>query len=430
MIRAALAIVLVGILSLSVSAQPNAAARKVAVLVGVNNYDGTGLGSLSHSVRDMEALRERLAKAGFEVELLPNATATKLNIESALAKIKANRKVGDLTLVALSGHGVQMPNAEGQEDAFFCPAGCEKREIDSLMSLTKLVDSLGGKGVNLVLVDACRDDPRKGFRGIQGNELQGRLPANTAVFFSCSAGQQSYETNRMFPNDPSLGHGVFFFHVLKGLDGAAKDSDGEVTWDTLVSYVKKNVDVKVKEWFDDRASQLARDRGVGVPSLAMQTPHQLANLQQTPVLAKIAPEPVAVVNDAPPKVERKVGTDVKMSDLADFRKLLPDSVAKSRWTGDILSFDLWSAVTLSIERTRTTWSGTLTYNDHLTEKDITKSVSGQIMGNKIVAKVDIGPTETQLWEAEINDLNGTMEGTVTFSRLGTKTAFKFTRIPD
>jgi hypothetical protein len=177
---------------------PGIGTTKHALLIGVNNYEGTGLGSLNHTVRDMESMQAKLKETNFKVQLLRNQEATKARIESELAKLKSNRAVGELVLVAMSGHGVQTRNSKGQEDAFYCPFGCDKSEIDSMFSLTQLVEGLGSKGVNLVLVDACRNDPRKGFRGIQGNELQDRLPANTAVFFSCSAGQQSFETNRMY----------------------------------------------------------------------------------------------------------------------------------------------------------------------------------------------------------------------------------------
>jgi len=266
-----------------------AGAKRFALLVGVNNYEGTGLQSLRHTVRDMEELQAELKKEGFEVELLSNREATKVNVAFQLKRIQAKRGVGDLLLVAMSGHGVQQKNAKGEEDAFFCPGGCDKANVDSLISLTDFVQSLGAKGVNLLLVDACRNDPRKGVKGITGNELEGRLPANTAMLFSCSAGQESFETNAMSPNDPSKGHGVFFFHVLKGLRGEAKNAKGEVTWLQLVDYVTENVDDQAKKWFDDRARQQAKDRGVSLVELRFQSPHLLNNMNERPVLARRFP---------------------------------------------------------------------------------------------------------------------------------------------
>ncbi len=62
------------------------------------------------------------------------------------------------------------------------------------------------------------------------------LPVQTGVLLSCSQGEFSFE-------DKSLGsgHGVFFYHVIKGLEGAAQDNDGQVTWDGLGLYVRTKV---------------------------------------------------------------------------------------------------------------------------------------------------------------------------------------------
>jgi len=260
-------------------ADPPARAKKLALLAGVNNYDGTGFRDLNHTVRDMEKLRDELEKLGFEVVLKTNQGAKKKAIDEALADLLKKREAGDLLLVALSGHGEQTTNTQGKEDAFFCPRDVEKGHSDTMVSLTEMVKTMGSKGVNLLLVDACRNDPGKGAKGIQGDELEGKLQKNTAVLFSCSAGQESFETTRMYGETSREGHGVFFYHVLEGLRGGAKDGDDEVTWDSLVGYVRKNVNVRAKEWLDDLARNKARDKGVDVGDLKFQTPHVLSNLQ-------------------------------------------------------------------------------------------------------------------------------------------------------
>jgi len=56
----------------------------------------------------------------------------------------------------------------------------DKDDPQTLLSLTDLLGKLDRKGgTNLVLVDACRDDPGRGARSISGNELNGKLPAIT-----------------------------------------------------------------------------------------------------------------------------------------------------------------------------------------------------------------------------------------------------------
>ena len=51
-------------------------------------------------------------------------------------------------------------------------------------------------------------------------------------------------------------HGVFFYHVIKGLEGQAKERDEDVvTWDSLRSYVKKQVPREALKLFPDMRSR-------------------------------------------------------------------------------------------------------------------------------------------------------------------------------
>ncbi len=60
-----------------------------------------------------------------------------------------------------------------------------------------------------------------------------RPPRGVASFFSCSGGERSFEHK-------DIKHGVFTYNLLKALRGDAKDADGEVTFEGMVSHVKKN----------------------------------------------------------------------------------------------------------------------------------------------------------------------------------------------
>jgi formylglycine-generating enzyme len=135
-------------------------------------------------------------------------------------------------------------------------------------------------GINLLLVDACRDNPdlhRGVTRSLSGDELIGRLPANSAILFSCSKGQQALEHEKA-----GGGHGVFFHHVIEGLRGAAADPEtGEVGWDELVGYVRKRVNPTARA-LDPGGARKADELFAG----QLQTPHQLTNLVATPVLAR------------------------------------------------------------------------------------------------------------------------------------------------
>lgn len=274
------------------------AEKRVALLVGINNYLNRGLDTkpLEFAERDVASLEEALTKSEFQVTTLLGRKATKAAIEEAIDKTLTGLTARDIVFIGFAGHGAQMPfrdangktvigpTGEEMEDAFFCPSDARVSESNSLVSLTGLLNDLRNKGgINLVMVDACRDnpDPGRGARSISGNELNGRLPSNTSIVFSCAAGQQALESK-----DAGGGHGIFFHHVLEGLSGQAADDQGVVAWDDLVMYVRRNVDKYAKKSFPDLARSLADRRELEPEMVRLQTPHELRNMIENPVLVR------------------------------------------------------------------------------------------------------------------------------------------------
>jgi uncharacterized caspase-like protein len=108
-------------------------------------------------------------------------------------------------LLAFAGHGLQF---DGQDDAYFCPADARpfKDETRTLVSLISMYAEMKRSfaGVKLLLVDACRDDPKatRGTRGVDGDTAP-RPPTGVGTHFSCSKRQRACE-------HPDLKHGVFF----------------------------------------------------------------------------------------------------------------------------------------------------------------------------------------------------------------------------
>jgi hypothetical protein len=220
--------------------------RRFAVLTGVNRYEHADLKTLKYAENDVVALAKLLRENGYEVVLLTGPEGardakrqpTRVNIEARIKEVLRKCRRGDTVLLAFAGHGLQF---EGRKDAFFCPSDARpfKDETDTLVSLAKVYAEMKKSfaAVKLLFVDACRDDPkaaRGGRSGVDGDSAP-RPPSGVGALFSCSAGQRAYE-------DDGLKHGVFFHFVLQGLKGKAKDpDDGDVTFEGLATYVKKQV---------------------------------------------------------------------------------------------------------------------------------------------------------------------------------------------
>jgi formylglycine-generating enzyme required for sulfatase activity len=248
-------------------AQPATTPKKVALLVGINKYVKRNFPDLDYAERDVETLASELQKLGFQTKVLTGSAederrATRKNIENQLQELLRGITREDIVLVVLSGHGIQIKltrDGQEKEDAFFCPVDAEKpiepvkQEPETLFSISYLIDDLlaskGGK--NLVVIDACRDspkDPNRGVRGVQGRVMT--LPEETAVLFSCRAGQQSYENN-----GAGGGHGVFTYCFLEGLRGEAANK-GEITWAGLVRHVEDMMQSEqVLQLLGNRSSQ-------------------------------------------------------------------------------------------------------------------------------------------------------------------------------
>jgi hypothetical protein len=279
---AALSGAVVLLVHLPAATQPRAGSKH-AVLVGVRTYAHDSLPDLKHTERDVEELAKVLESSGYQVTLLTStrgkkdagAAPTAKNIRVALKKVLDRVNKHDTVLVGLAGHGLQFSvDVAGKEKdkSFFCPSDARPRDTKDLKLLSETMIGLdelfheleqSGAGVKLLLVDACRNDPTIG-RSLDVDALP-RPPRGTAALFSCKSGERAFETDKL-----GGGHGVFFFHVLQGLKGEARNRRGEVTWDRLAEYVKEQV-----------SDDVPRLIGGG----ARQTPHDIKNLTgKSPVL--------------------------------------------------------------------------------------------------------------------------------------------------
>ncbi|MFO0954694.1 MAG: SUMF1/EgtB/PvdO family nonheme iron enzyme [Isosphaeraceae bacterium] len=214
-------------------------AKRVALLVGINDYQHRGLPSLRWAENDAVEVAVTLLRIGFDTVVVMKGSSvgelrpTRANILKRLKRLADGLDRSDVLLVFLSGHGAHAidrgPDGSPSGKDFFCPIDAAPDEPDSLISLEDLTGRIrthGGK--NLLLVDASRDTPR-GERNPSTRGLEGRtvsLPEDTAVLFSSRAGQRSSERD-------DLKHGVFTYSLLQSLLEAEQGSR-PLTWNSLV----------------------------------------------------------------------------------------------------------------------------------------------------------------------------------------------------
>jgi formylglycine-generating enzyme required for sulfatase activity len=252
-------IVLVALASPARGQEPERSGERYALLVGVGEYISADFNPLKFAEDDVVALAGTLQRSGYKagnIRLLTQGQGARHarylpfaeNIRRELTLLLDMLGEDDHVVVAFAGHGIQPK--EGEKDIYFCPSDAriaDPKKRENLISLTEVHAKLAAckAGFKLLLVDACRNDPRPptrdaGLPDVDNIEsasapLRRLPPGGVASFFSCSARETAFE-------DPGLKHGVFFHFIIQGLEGEADaDLDGKVDLEELAGFSKKRV---------------------------------------------------------------------------------------------------------------------------------------------------------------------------------------------
>jgi len=249
--------------------------RKLAFIVGVSEYNKNGLTDLMYAHKDANDLANELASHGFEVTKLIGNQAHHKAVRSSLDKfVKTTSQLGkqDVALVSFSGHGVQKTVKQDgglAEIPFFCVYDTMVNDPATMISLNSVVEKLrekSGCSSNLLIVDACRNNPDKGARTLDGSTVK-ELTTKISMLFSSSPGQRSYESTK-------VKQGIFTHVLLKGLRGDAANSRGQIQWGSLAAYVAEEVPLMAGELLED-------------PSIK-QVPNLVSNMVLSPILVRKA----------------------------------------------------------------------------------------------------------------------------------------------
>lgn len=142
----------------SVAAGGGGGGRRRALCVGINDYPTAPLGGC---VADARLWATTLVRLGFEPpSLLLDQEATRSAILDSLERLVGEGKPGDVLVFQFAGHGIQLPDLDGDEiadsqDEAFCPvdfdSGAFLIDDDVARAFSRLPD-----GVNLTcFIDCC-----------------------------------------------------------------------------------------------------------------------------------------------------------------------------------------------------------------------------------------------------------------------------------
>jgi uncharacterized caspase-like protein len=167
-------------------AAPAAAPPKVALVIGNATYKDNPLRNPANDARAMAAVLKQL---GFQV--IARENATKQQMERAVAEFGTALKPGAVALFYYAGHGLQVNGRN-----FLVPVDAEIPGEHAVrletLDVDLVLDQLAARGsdVNLVILDACRNNPfERRWRSSGGGGLaQINAPKGTLIAYATAPG--------------------------------------------------------------------------------------------------------------------------------------------------------------------------------------------------------------------------------------------------
>jgi hypothetical protein len=257
------------LLSCFVVATESFAQSRVALVIGNSDYQEQSLRNPTNDARDIS---KALRSLGFKVDLKLNASQE--DMEGAVQRFGKKLQGNTVGLFYYSGHGVQY---EGRN--YLIPIGAMSRVSAPEHLRYKTVDAgyvLGvmkqaGNGLNIVVLDACRNNPFKSFSRSMNKGLKRISGAEgTIIAYSTSPGKVALDgggrnspyTEQLIKlmKKPNLPVEIMFKQVRKGVksETGGKQSpwyeasiDGDfyftITSRRHENYLKPNIDIRKSE---------------------------------------------------------------------------------------------------------------------------------------------------------------------------------------
>ena len=164
----------------------NKNSRRIALVIGNANYNSAPLKNPLNDAADISAA---LRQSGFEVIDQRNATLQEMT--RGIREFGDKLLKSDVGLVYYSGHGLEVKGRN-----YLLPVNASMiredeiafQAIDANLILEKM--NTAKKSVNILIVDACRDNPfARSFRSVNRGLAQMDAPTGTIVSFSTAPGK-------------------------------------------------------------------------------------------------------------------------------------------------------------------------------------------------------------------------------------------------
>jgi uncharacterized caspase-like protein len=298
-------------------------AKLWVLLIGVNQYQDPTFPALKYAAIDCQGISKALTAATdpfpHKEFLIHNdlveQTPSLARVEFSLQRLVSEAQVQDTILIYFSGHGVVEPI---EQQTVLCLYDTDREHLLKtglpIQTVLELLSHCAAHS-QLLWLDACHSGNMRSLEQSPKQRTGTQLNPSTQLLaslrqavsnrgfyalLSCDEGQQSWEF-------PDLGHGVFSYYLMQGLNGAAADAQGMIDADSLYRYVYR----QTMQYIDRTnqqvrlANQVKRERGEMsyAPEYSYQTPKRIVSgvgeiiLGVVSTTAAITPDRSALIID-------------------------------------------------------------------------------------------------------------------------------------
>ena len=185
------------------SAPNMAMGKRIALVIGNAKYLSS---PLRNPINDANDISNALKQSGFEVIDVRDANLQQMR--SAVRNFGDRLISSDVGLVYYSGHGIE---SKGRN--YFIPVDTDIQRDDEIadqgLDVSLILDKMttAGKGVNILIVDACRNDPfSRSFRSTSKGLAAMDAPRGTIIAYSTSPGKVASDGDPKARNSPYTKH--------------------------------------------------------------------------------------------------------------------------------------------------------------------------------------------------------------------------------
>ncbi|MCU4176759.1 caspase family protein [Carboxylicivirga sp. N1Y90] len=229
-------------------------AKLFILSVGVNKYKNPSY-NLSYAVNDAKAYTKAIRKSSsaifrdVEEVFLSNDEVSKESLTEAFANIALKSEPQDVFVFYYAGHGVMNLSKNSDEDFYIIPHDVTQMYGDKAMLTQKALSAKEMLELSkeiparkqMFILDACQSGGALSTfqtRGGNREKAIAQLARSTGTYFLLASGAVQYASEAK-----ELGHGIFTYAILEGLEGKADGISGDekITANELRAYVEDRV---------------------------------------------------------------------------------------------------------------------------------------------------------------------------------------------